>query len=204
MTEAVYGVFNEVDHAERALAALKDHGVEGNEISVVRRSDGRGIPQLEAEATEGITVTSPGDAAAGALKGGAAGIALGVLASAVALTIPGIGPILAAGPLATAIGATLAAGAAGAIGGGVIGYLVDQGVPNETAAEYSQAVARGDILLTVRSMHVSATDAIGLLEKYGAIQTSRHDVRAPGTGPDEPPVVDRTADLETAVPPPPV
>ena len=196
MTEAVYGVFDNVDNAERAISALKDHGVDGNEISVVRRSSGAGIPQLEAEASEGITVTSPGDVAAGALKGGAAGIALGVLASAVALTIPGIGPILAAGPMATAIGAALATGAAGAIGGGVVGYLVNQGVPDETAARYHEAISRGDVLVTVRSPHLSAADAALLMQKYGAAETSRHGVREPARTPDEPPVVDRTADLE--------
>ncbi len=197
MNEAIYGVFDNLDNAERAISALKDHGVDGNEISVIRRSSGAGIPQAEHEASEGVTVTSPADVAAGALKGGATGIALGVLASAVALTIPGIGPILAAGPLATAIGATLAAGAAGAIGGGVVGYLVDQGVPDETAARYHEAITRGDILVTVRSGHLSAADALMLMQKYGATETSRHDVRDPSRTPDEPPVVDRTAELES-------
>ena len=178
------------------MSALKDHGADGNEISVLRRSDGRGIPLVEKEASEGITVTSAADVTAGAMKGGAAGIALGVLASAVALTIPGIGPVLAAGPIAAAIGATLTMGAAGAIGGGAVGYLVDQGVTDEAATRYHDAITRGDILVSVRSIHLSTADAEMLMEKYGATEISRHALRAPAHTPSEPPIVDATAKLE--------
>jgi hypothetical protein len=199
MTETVYGVFDDVDNAERAVSALKDHGADGNEVSVIRRSDGRGVPQIENEAAQGLTVTGPGDVAAGAMKGGAAGIALGVLASAVALTIPGIGPILAAGPLATAIGAALATGAAGAIGGGFVGYLVDQGVPDVTATRYHEAVTRGDILVSVRSARLSSADVLLLMQKYGAIDVSRHAVGEPAVDPAEPPIVDRSRDIAERV-----
>jgi hypothetical protein len=106
MNVQVYGIFDSIENAERTISALKDHGVEDSEVSVVRRSDGSGIPQLENAADHGITVTGPADVTAGAMKGGAVGLALGILASAVALTIPGIGPILAAGPIAAAIGST--------------------------------------------------------------------------------------------------
>lgn len=197
MVDTVYGIFNDLDNAERAISALKDHGVSGNEVSVLRRSDGTGLPQVEDEASTGITVTSPGDVVAGAVKGGTAGLALGILASAVALTIPGVGPILAAGPIATAIGASLAAGAAGAIGGGAVGYLVDQGVPETWATRYHEAIVRGDILVSVRSAHISSEDAVLMMEKYGAVETSRHAVGAPAVDATEPAVVDRQADLQS-------
>lgn len=197
MTDAIYGVFDNVDNAERAVSALKDHGVGGNEVSLVRRSDGTGLPRLENEADTGFTVTGPGDVAAGAMKGGAAGIALGILAGAIALTVPGIGPVLAAGPLAGALGTAFAAGAAGMVGGGVVGYLVDQGVSDEAAARYQAALHRGDILLTVRSLHLSSADAIALLEKYGATEISAHNVRDPVSTVEEPPLVDRAADIES-------
>jgi hypothetical protein len=196
MTDVLYGIFDDVENAERAVSALKDHGVDGNEISIVRRSDGAGLPRLENEASEGITVTSAADVAAGAAKGGAAGLALGVLAGAVALTIPGIGPILAAGPIAGALGAVLATTAAGVLSGGVVGYFVDQGVPEEAATRYHEAITRGDILVTVRSAHVRNADALMILEKYGATRTERHTVGAPAVSAAEPPVIDREDDLE--------
>lgn len=198
MTEAVYGVFDSVDNAERAVSALKDHGAAGNEISIVRRSDGTGLPRLENEADASITPTSPGDVAAGAMKGGAAGMALGILAGAIALTVPGIGPVLAAGPLAAALGTALATSAAGVLSGGVVGYLVDQGVSDTAATRYHEAVHRGDILITVRSLRLSAAEAVTLLEKYGATETSVHAVRDPVATAEEPPIVDRAADLESA------
>ena len=196
MNEAIYGVFASVEDAERAISALKDHGAGGNEISVVRKQTGAGLPRVEDEASTGITVTSAADVTAGALKGGAAGLALGILAGAVALTIPGIGPILAAGPIATAIGAAMASTAAGVVGGGVVGYLVDQGVPEEAAHSYHGALDRGDILVVVRAAGMPASEALLLLEKYGATSTSRHPV-GDFVRPDDPPVVDTVADLQS-------
>lgn len=190
--EQVYGVFENVENAERAISALKDHGAHGNEISVVRRSDGKGMAGVEEGGSHGITVTTAEDATAGALKGGAAGIALGVLAGAVMLTIPGVGPILAAGPLWAAFGAAAAAGAAGAALGGVVGYLVDQGVPSEKAHVYAGAIHRGDVLVSVRSNHMMAGEAAILFEKYGATEIGQHAVGALVEGATEPPLVDLT------------
>lgn len=201
MNEQVYGVFNSLENAERAISALKDHGVSGNEVSVVRRSDGSGLPQVENAADSALSTTSPGDVVAGALKGGAAGLALGVMASAVLLTIPGIGPILAAGPITAALGATAVATAAGATAGGVIGSLVDQGVPEQAATLYGEAIGRGDILVAVRSPHISSSDAILMFEKYGATDVSFHHV-GEALRVDDPPIIDREAELEgTAVVP---
>ncbi len=193
MNVQVYGVFDSIENAERTISALKDHGVENSEVSVVRRSDGSGIPQLEHAADTGITVTGPADVTAGAMKGGAVGLALGILAGAVALTVPGIGLILAAGPLAAAIGSTAVATAAGIVGGGVVGYLVDQGVPEDAAVRYSDHLGQGNILVAVRSAHITDADAELLLQKYGALTTSRHAVGTAATL-NDPPIVDTVVD----------
>ena len=50
MNEQVYGIFNSIENAEQAISALKDHGVEPIEISIVRRSDGKGLPIIETQA----------------------------------------------------------------------------------------------------------------------------------------------------------
>ena len=191
MNEQVYGIFNSIENTEQAISALKDHGVEPIEVSVVRRSDGSGLPMVESQAAHELTPTSAGDVVAGAVKGGSIGLALGVLGGLVALTIPGIGPILAAGPLWAAFGASLTATAAGIVGGGVVGYLVDQGVPQAAAARYHDAILRGDILVSVRSRHISNGDAIMLLEKYGALEIEEHRVGSPLQAGLEPPLIDR-------------
>ncbi len=200
MTQQAYGVFDNIESAERALSALKDHGADGNEVSVVRRSDGAGVPIVEQEASTGVTATTPADVVAGAAKGGAAGIALGILGGALALTIPGIGPILAAGPIATAVAAALATGAAGAVSGGVVGYFVDQGVSDDTAQRYGDALTRGNILVAVRAAGITTADALMIMEKYGATETSVHSIGAPMDGASEPPIIDRETDLVDAVP----
>lgn len=198
MNEQVYGLFTNVSDAERALSALKDHGATSDEVSVVHKHDGSGVPALENEADHAISGTSAGDVVAGAMKGGAVGITLGVLGAAIALTIPGIGPILAAGPLAAAFGATLISGAAGAATGGVVGYMVDQGIPEDAAHHYHNALDRGDILVAVRSSHLAVGDAMMLLEKYGATQIGRHAVGSAGTTIGEPPIIDTVVDMRTA------
>jgi hypothetical protein len=203
MTEQVCGVFNDVENAERAYSALKDHGADGNEISVVRRSTGAGVPEINEHASTGLTTTSGADAAEGAVKGGAIGLAVGILAGAAMLTIPGVGVILAAGPLAGAIGAALATGAAGAAAGGAVGYLVDQGVPEDAANRYANALNRGDILLSVRSPKLTEGEAQLVLDKYGAIEIFSFPVGSPVEGVAEPPIVDTAADIREGIPPAP-
>ncbi len=72
---------------------------------------------------EGITTTTPQDAAAGAAVGSGVGLVAGLLAAAAALMIPGVGLVLGGGALAAALGAAAATTAAGAAVGGVTGYL---------------------------------------------------------------------------------
>jgi hypothetical protein len=71
----------------------------------------------------------------------------GLLAGIAALAIPGIGPILAAGPLAAALGGMLAGGAVG----GIIGALATEGVPEEYARRYAASIEQGETLVSVRT-----------------------------------------------------
>ena len=101
-----------------------------------------------------------GTAATGAALGGLGGllVGLGVLA------VPGIGPLLAAGPLAGALGGMLAGGAAG----GVIGGLSAIGVPEEYARDYAARIEQGHTLVSVRTDEVTADPAERILTVNGA------------------------------------
>lgn len=122
---------------------------------------------IAADGERGLTTTTPADAAKGAAKGSVMGLGAGLLAGLVALTIPGIGPVLAAGPLWVALGGTLGATAAGAVAGGVVGYLEDQGVPGETAARHHDALREGSVIVTVHlRSHDNAATLESLLTKY--------------------------------------
>ena len=59
--------------------------------------------------------------------------------------IPGIGPFLAAGPIAVTLAGIVAGGALG----GMVGMLVDLGFNEEDAKEYETYLQRGDILVLV-------------------------------------------------------
>jgi len=103
----VVGVFDNRENAQRAIEALKDSGFGADDIGVTMRD------QREAAMVMEDTGASAGaGATTGALAGGVLGGLAGWLVGIGALAIPGIGPIVAAGPLAAAIGGA-ALGAAG-------------------------------------------------------------------------------------------
>jgi hypothetical protein len=79
--------------------------------------------------------------------GAAVGGAGGLLAGLGIMAIPGVGPVVAAGWLAS----TLVGAIAGAAAGGLVGILVDAGVSKEDAEVYSEAVRRGGTLVTVQT-----------------------------------------------------
>lgn len=102
----------------------------------------------------------------GAATGGVLGAGAGLLAGLGLLAVPGIGPVVAAGWLAT----TLTGAAAGAVAGGAVGGLVaaltDAGVPEEEAHVYSEGVRRGGTLLTVRVDDDRASQVEAALGRY--------------------------------------
>jgi len=140
--DTVVGVFHDRDDAQDAINALRDAGFAPDDISVLARDR----DQAGALAAETGTEAGTG-AATGALTGGLLGGVAGWLIGIGALAIPGIGPIIAAGPIAAALGGA----ALGAAGGGVIGALTGAGVPEDEARWYDEQVRGGGILVTVNA-----------------------------------------------------
>ncbi len=117
---------------------------------------------------EGITTTTPEDAAAGAAVGAGVGLVGGLLAAAAALMVPGLGLVLAGGALATAIGAAVGTTVAGAAVGGVVGYFRDMGMGEQAASHFADRVAEGDYLVTAMIDSEQYDDFKRLLLKYNA------------------------------------
>ena len=88
---------------------------------------------------------APEGTAAGAGVGAVVGGTLGLLAGIGALAIPGVGPLIAAGPI---MGALAGVGAGGAVGG-LVGALVGMGIPEYEAKRYEGRVKEGGILVSV-------------------------------------------------------
>jgi hypothetical protein len=153
----VVGLFHDAAQAELAIRGLKDQGFTADDIGVLMR-DGQRQQQL-ADAGGGKV---SGAATTGAIGGGVAGGVIGLLAGVGALAIPGIGPIIAGGALAS----TLAGAGIGAAAGGVIGALVGMGIPEEDARFFERGVRSGGVLITVKagSRHEAARE---LLQRYG-------------------------------------
>ena len=136
----VVGVFEDTAGARGAIDALKGAGFTGEHISVLAPD------REETRAVAEETGTRAGeDAAKGAVAGGVLGGLGGWLVGIGALAIPGVGPFLAAGAFATALGGA----AIGAGVGAIAGALVGMGVPQEHAEYYEGEVKSGRTLVTV-------------------------------------------------------
>jgi hypothetical protein len=133
-------------------------------------------PEAHAPSTIGISTTTSADAAAGAAKGAGIGLGVGALAALSCMVIPGVGLILGGGMLATAIACAAGTSAAGAVAGGIHGFLVDQGIPNDAIERYNEAYHAGDtiVAVTVPSNGVDEWTADQVLTKYNGNHISSY------------------------------
>lgn len=171
MAKTVVGLFDDVIDAQNAVQGLLDAGFARDEISLLAREAHGDQVQRRAVGEERNTVAE--GAGTGAISGGVLGGVVGLLVGVGALAIPGIGPVLAAGPLAAALGAagasTLVGAGIGAATGGVIGALIGAGVPEDRAGYYAEGVRRGGTLVMVQTSDEMAEHADDLLRRYGAV-----------------------------------
>src|SRR4051794_21707377 len=158
----VVGLFDTRDRAQAAIEQLRAGGIDPNKVSVAMQSH-------EETQTLAADTGVGGGAATGAIGGGVLGGLAGLLVGIGALAIPGIGPIIAAGPLA----ATLMGAGIGAATGGLIGALVGAGVPEEDARLYNAGLERGGVLVTVRASDAQEAQVRSILANAGM-----RDVRA--------------------------
>lgn len=176
MAKTVVGMFDRFDQAQRLVQELVNNGFDRNDISLVANdSEGR-YNEYSREVGGANDTAAEEGAGTGAIGGTVLGGALGLLVGLGALAIPGIGPVIAAGPLSAAIGSTTAAvgmAAAGAgIGaatGGLIGGLVGAGIPEEDANLYAEGVRRGGTLVMVTAPDNMADTAVDLMNRFGAV-----------------------------------
>ena len=139
---SVFAVYATREQVERTVDALRMKGFRATDVSVLW-PENVGSKDLAHE----MHTKAPEGATAGAGTGAIIGGTLGWLAGIGALAIPGIGPLIAAGPIVAALAGAGAAGALGGITGALIGY----GVPEYEAKRYEGRVRKGGILLSVHA-----------------------------------------------------
>ncbi len=136
----VIGIFRSRQDLEHGITKLQSSGFRNADVSALMPSPER-VRDLAhrtgSKAPEGIT--------AGLTAGAIAGGTLGWLAGVGTLTIPGVGSLLAAGPIVS----TLAGVGAGSVIGGLSGGLIGMGIPEYEAKRYEGRIQEGGILLTV-------------------------------------------------------
>ncbi len=164
---AVFGLYATPANAENGVDHLISLGFSNGAISVRLPDD----ESTRAFAHEKST-KAPEGTTAGVATGGIIGGTLGLLAGIGMIAIPGIGPLLAAGPIVAA----LAGVGAGGVAGGIVGALVGMGIPEYEAKRYEGAVKGGGTLLSV---HCDTSDQI-TLAKQGLRDTGARDISSTG------------------------
>jgi len=141
MSKSVFCIATTQGQAEQIVERLQSQGgIAASEISILL-PDTSGTADFghvkSTKASEGVT--------AGVTTGGVAGGALGLLAGMGALAIPGVGPLIAAGPIVAA----LSGAAVGAAAGGLVGGLIGLGIPEIEARRYEEKLKKGNYLISV-------------------------------------------------------
>ncbi len=158
--KSVYAIAISEGQANQIVDSLTASGFSSNDISVL-------FPDKNSthEFSHEKNTKAPEGAVTGAVSGGLLGGTLGLLVGVGALAIPGVGPLIAAGPLLAA----LSGAAAGATVGGVAGALIGLGIPELEAKRYENRITEGNILISV---HAESRDEVNrakeVMENAGA------------------------------------
>jgi hypothetical protein len=195
MTVTISALFDDHATASEAVRNLEQAGLPSDDISIVSNNaegwydrDGTAHPTHVRRVDrdrDGVDDRAEG-AGAGAGIGAAVGGVAGLLAGLGLLAIPGIGPVVAAGWLASTAAVAVAGGAAG----GIIGALTQTGVSEDEAHVYAEGVRRGGTLVTARVPDADRGRYEGILSRsairvreradaYRAGGWTRYDTAAP-------------------------
>ncbi len=162
MFKTVVGLFDSRDQAEKAVSALRGSGFH-EEISILASDQGKTGDDAE---RHGRMAADDGSVTSGVTTGGVLGGLAGLAMGAGAIAIPGIGPVVAAGPIAGLLSGTAT--------GGIAGGLIDWGIPAERGKFYEGKVREGKILASVRTDEMKVEKAAEILRQNGAQDVETH------------------------------
>jgi hypothetical protein len=161
---AVFGIYASRAAAGHGVDALMSAGFRQADISVLMAD-----VQSTHEFAHEKNTKAPEGATTGAVAGGAIGGTLGLLAGIGAIVIPGIGPLIAAGPIVALLAGVGAGGAVGTL----VGALIGMGIPEYEAKRYEGHVKNGGILISVHCDNSAWVDkAKHILKGTGAVDVA--------------------------------
>jgi len=137
---SVFGIYRDRPAVEDAIDALRTAGFRSADISVLFQENQGSKDFAHAKSTK-----APEGATTGGILGGITGGVLGWLSGVGLLAIPGLGPLIAAGPIVSALAGV---GAVGAVGG-ILGGLAGMGVPEYEAKRFEGRIKQGGVLMSV-------------------------------------------------------
>jgi len=177
MAQTVVSIFKYKEDLESAINELKDLHYDPKQMSVVMKD----IQEAETiEKSTGAQVS--GGAVSGALTGGVLAGLTGLLVGIGVLTIPGLGAILVAGPIAGALGLTGAAATTttgaivGVVAGGLVGGLLAAGFSKEDAKKYEEEIKGGGMLLAIPTLNKRTDEVRDILKKHKAYDIRQLDL----------------------------
>lgn len=157
----VVGVFEDRSSLDDAYRELLASGISGDDVSILSQGDAAAPPMSSGDTNAGT----------GTAVGATAGVVLGGIVGLAALAIPGVGPLIAAGPIVAALAGATTGGAVGALAGSFAGL----GVPSEHATQYEEAVRGGGTFISVKTPDTDAAKrAAAVLEAHGAQRISNY------------------------------
>lgn len=155
--KTVVALYDNLETSVQAVEQLVETGFDREHISLIARSDDERIQAYVREPNKPEDLSD--GAGLGAAVGGLGGLLLGISA----IAIPGVGPVITAGSIAMG----LVGGGLGALAGGMIGAMVDAGVPDEEAELYAEGVKRGGSVVMVETADDRAPLAVMTLNRFG-------------------------------------
>ncbi len=168
-SSSAFGIYPAREMAENAVDRMLASGFRNEDISVLLQDS----VCSKAFAHEKHT-KAPEGTATGVVAGGIIGGTIGLLAHIGVLAIPGLGPLIAAGPIIAALSGI----GSGGVLGGIIGALVGLGIPEYEAKRYEGRIKDGGILLSVHCDNLDwITRAKQILKDSGA-----EDIASAGEG----------------------
>ncbi|MHB8626351.1 MAG: hypothetical protein ACYDBJ_12475 [Aggregatilineales bacterium] len=164
----VVGLFDNFTSAQSAVEDLVKHGSKRYEISLLANASASEYARYfspDATPEQEKALTTGEGVGVGTVVGAVTGIVVG-LAS---LVIPGIGPVIAAGPLIAGLTGGTVGVVAGAATGGVVAALINSDVPEAEAQVYAESIRRGGTLVLARTPETEMATIQSIMQAHNAV-----------------------------------